>query len=187
MRKHTFGLTLLELLIAMIILTILVIGFSHVQFLSHIQVISADRRAKLQNDISLILEDISKSVLRATGNANDQGIVPIANGFKVRIDFNNPVTPGDFSDDTWVVYTLSNPTGPSTIDKRIGSGDTLHLVPRNIIPLPLATNFNYVILDNGTGIEITLTGRNNPAQPISVDNPEIQMKSRTYTHSASSN
>lgn len=186
MQKHTLGLTLLELLIAMIILTILVIGFSHVQFLSHVQVIGADRRAKLQNDISLILEDISKSVLRATGNVNDPGIVSIANGFQVRIDFNNPVTPGDFSDDTWVAYTLSNPGAPSTINKRIGTQATLRLVPRNIIPLPLAANFNFAI-DNGIGIEITFTGRDNPNQPRSVDNAEIQMRVRTYSHSASTN
>lgn len=65
--------TLIELLVAVSILGLLVIGLSNIDTFSHFQVISSDRRAKLQHDAAYVLEHMSKNVARGIGNEKING------------------------------------------------------------------------------------------------------------------
>lgn len=56
------GVTLVELLIAVVIFSLIVVGFSNIDTFSRYYVISSDRRAKLQNDASYVLEHMEKNI-----------------------------------------------------------------------------------------------------------------------------
>lgn len=67
------SITLIELLVAVSILGLLVIGLSNIDTFSHFQVISSDRRAKLQHDAAYVLEHMSRQIARAIGNERVYG------------------------------------------------------------------------------------------------------------------
>jgi len=166
MSRRTRGITLLELLVSLVLLSIITIGLSSIDLFGRFHVISSDRRAQVQNALSYVLEEMSKDVIRAKGDFGNPGIVPAGTGFSVRIDNNTPP----------VIYALSG----SQITK-----DGASLNSRDVIVPGPTPGFAYGILDNGVGIEIRLIGRYQPSQDASMDNPEIQMKTRVYSHSAS--
>ncbi len=65
--KHK-SLTLIELLIAVILLSVIVLAFSNIQIFGHFQVLTGDRRAKVQNEAARVLAHMSKEISRAIGN-----------------------------------------------------------------------------------------------------------------------
>lgn len=71
------GLSVFELLISLSIFSIMIIGFSSIDTFSHYHVISADRRAKLQNEVSYLLEHMAKNM---TGTYNPYIIPYVARG-----------------------------------------------------------------------------------------------------------
>ncbi|MFZ2356816.1 MAG: hypothetical protein WAW67_03210, partial [Candidatus Omnitrophota bacterium] len=100
--------SLLELLVALILLSILVLSISSVVNFSRYHVINADKRARIQNDVSFVLAHMRKSVQRGIGDSmTNKPLESIANGFKVRVDNNTTVTPGNYNDDWWLNYALS--------------------------------------------------------------------------------
>ena len=90
MKKFFRAVTLLELLIAIVLLSIVVLAIGNIQIFSRYHVITADRRAKLQNEASFALEHITKNIGKAIGNRDDWPvkIYNDANGIMVRIDSN---------------------------------------------------------------------------------------------------
>jgi hypothetical protein len=195
--------TLLELIIAMVLLVIIMLGFVSIDLFSRHHLFTADKRTKLQNELSLIAEHISKDVMRSTGDINNPGLffgtTPAPyneNMLVIRIDQNN--TPGDYSDDLLVGYARDgrvNHAGevfycPDTnYNHRAGEdgGEVRHQVLARHIP----TNaFNAtLILDpvSGTpiGVNVNITARENISQPASLDNPEVNMRSTAYSRSTS--
>ena len=169
--KHSI--TLVELLLAVALIGLLIVGISSLDSFARLNLITSDRRVQLQNELTLVLEDMSRSIFRATGNNIDRGIASIPNGFQVRVDNNN--TPEDYTDDDWIDYTLSG----NRINK-----DAASLNTRDIIISP--GGFNFTILDQGIGIEISLVGRFDPTQNVSIDNPGLEMRTKIYSRSASS-
>jgi Tfp pilus assembly protein PilW len=68
MHKNLKAITLMELLIAVILMTIVVLGLTNIDFFSRFHLISADRRANLQNEVSYILEHMVRQISQAIGN-----------------------------------------------------------------------------------------------------------------------
>ena len=177
------SITLVELLIAMLLVGIVLVGIATLENYTRFHLISSQRRVELQNELSFILEDMSKNIIRATGDINDSGIedlVPIDGsiGFRVRIDDNTPPTPSKYNDDTTIRYTLVG----NEIRK-----DGVGLSARDIIINPGGFVYSQPPLDNGIGIEITLTGRYDTTRAASLNNPQLELKTKVYSHSASSN
>ncbi len=65
---HQRGITLIEVLIAISLLSLIALGLTSIELFTRNHVTSSSRRAKLQNEISYALTHISKSLVRAIGN-----------------------------------------------------------------------------------------------------------------------
>lgn len=62
--------TLIELLLAIAILGLMILGISNLELFSRYQVTSSDRRAKLQHEASFVLEHMAKEIIKAIGDIN---------------------------------------------------------------------------------------------------------------------
>lgn len=67
------SITLTELLIAISLLGLLVIGLSSIDTFSRFHLMTSDRRAKLQHDAAFVLGHMSKEIARAIGNEKIDG------------------------------------------------------------------------------------------------------------------
>lgn len=198
MERRIKSVTLLELLIAMVLLLVIVLGLSSINLFSQFHVITADRWSRLQNETSLVLDHMQKNVMRASGFINNRGIVAWnpagGRGFRVRIDVNN--TPANYNDDTWVGYRQNagatqirfcNNINPATWQCIAGGWETLanHILP----PVPPPGGFTYAILgapNTAVGVNVTIIARWNPGRLRDLDNPELTKRAEMRSHSASS-
>ncbi len=173
MKNHK-SVTLVELLIAVVLLSVIVIGFSSIDTFSRLQVMSSDRRAKLQNDASYALEHMAKEISMAIGdfNYNPVTIEDSNKRIRVYIDANNDGQRNDYeiayqydSANYQIQYYSPYPSvTPETISKKIS-----------------ACVFNHTW--NGTKenfVKVDIAARWDPAQAVSLDNPEISMKNHIY-------
>ena len=197
------SLTLIELLVAIALLSLIVLAAASVQLFSHFHLLTADRQAQLQNEVSLTLEHMHKYVSQGVGLPT-LALETIADGFRVMVDLNptrSPAqlpTPQNLDDDNWIYYILngnnltcscievsaSSPTcfRPETLSTHIISN-----VERNgVLPAspPFDHGFYINLTDNHTQIEIGLVARFRPEQVVSLDNPQVVMKSRFYTQNS---
>ncbi len=200
------GLTLIELMIAIILMGMLVLGFYSIDLFSRYHVISSDKRAKLQNEISYALEYMSKYVQQSIGDVNNPPIKRYPDsgsqtGFQVRRDLNSPQTPSNLADDSWVSFSLSNneitaqcagpgcPFVSESLTKKISGS----FVADTVMPEtpPEGEGFYVRITDpgpnQGMAVDIGLKGRHSPAVAVSQDNPQVSMKTRLISSCSSAN
>jgi Tfp pilus assembly protein PilV len=184
--NRRLGVTLLELTIAVSLLGVIALALTSIQSFSQYHAIGSDRRAKVQNELSFVLEHIAKNVQRATGDYNNPPIQAITNGFRVRVDDNATPTPSTYTDDTWYSYVLSGYSlscNGEVLSTRIVSGVNSNYPTVS----PANTGFNYGLPDSGmTSISVMLRGRYYPADSVNIDNPETMMGSRFSTASSAS-
>ena len=185
--KRNSAITLLELIIAISLLGVVALGFTSIQNFARYHAIGSERRAKVQNELSFVLQHISKNIQRATGDGNNPPIAALANGFRVRVDANPTPTPANYGDDTWYNYTLSGNTfycNGEALSAYIVSGVNSSYPASE----PANVGFNYGLLDSGVPcVAVMLRGRYSPSSAVNADNPEITMGSRFCSVSASSN
>jgi len=195
------GLTLVELLIAVCIFALIVIGFSSIDTFSHYHVMSSDRRAKLQNDASYVLEHMAKEISKAIGDVNQttvdtSGISGDA-AVKVWIDGNPysipPTSPNGRRDayptDCQIAYRFRGATtgeiwycpectNDSCTACNPSWGDPSH--PENILSKRVSS-FSPIYSSGNDYVEIQLTACWNPAVTCgTLDNPQLTMKNRIY-------
>jgi len=187
MFKPLRSFTLIELLIVLIILFIMVFTFYTLENYGHSQLMRAQRRTKVQNELALATEHMSKYVQQTTGNINNPGIVTTGANLQVRVDFNQ--TPGNLVDDGWVNYALD------TVDPHVlkvdcigaacsfgtGHGETAEELSNKIV--------NFVVtINNVNSVDIDLRGRYNPAATVdNYKNPEVEMNTQVICNSQSTN
>jgi len=194
--------TLIELIIAVSLFGVLVVAFTSFDTYSRHHVIVSDRRARLQNELAYALEQMSKYVLQGTGNFNNQPLQQTTNGFRVRVDYwpySSPVqtpTPQNLNDDLWFNFSLNantlssictqvtpgvSPACPfaETLSTRIIAGVVYGPIPSNP-----TSGFYINFTDSNTMVEVGLVGRWNLSSAVSVDNPQVVMKSKVYSHSS---
>lgn len=196
--------TLLELLTAIILISIVVIGIVSIELFSRYQVLSSDRRARLQNEASSALEHISKQISLAIGNTvSDPAVRAYANGSGVRIRVDSNQNSMVDAADNWIAYRQENIGNPAT-DSEIryyenaGSGEvpagSYESIARKLvisqggsIGLEFIGSFNAQRWLTDRIIEAKVVCRFNPAQSASVDNPEVTMRTKIDMVSVSSN
>lgn len=179
--RHKKSVTLLELLIAISLLGILLLAFTSIDLFSRYHVLTADRRAQVQNEASSVIEHMTKNVLQGVGNIIQPPLEQINNGFRVRVDLRTPPTPAILTDDTWISYTLSGNTLSCSLNNETLSTFIVSGVVFGQMPSNPNSGFYINLTDNNTLIEIGLVARYRPNNSFSVDNPQITMKTRLYT------
>ena len=192
--------TLIELLVALSLLGLLVVGISSLNTYAQYHLITSDRRATVQNQLSLVLEYMSRDIVRATGDSSNPGIFYEGLGgpeFTIRVDGNLPPTPHDYSDDDFIRYEYLIAC-PSYKIKRIVTfydpakpQDIKVLNTRHVILDDANNGFTSNILpnaSNGIGIQVRLKGCYNPydiATCGSSNNPQLEMRTVVFSRSAS--
>lgn len=68
MKSKFIGMTLVELIVGIILLSIIILGLSQIDLFSRSQIFRTDRQAVLQNELSLIFNHMYKTGMRVVGN-----------------------------------------------------------------------------------------------------------------------
>lgn len=194
--------TLFELLIAIALLSIVLLAFSSIHIFSNAHVITADRRTKLQNEVSKILEHMTKNVQMGIGYPDNPALIASGNTFTVKAnpstfpEYWDP-TPSNPADDDKITYTLYDPTHTlsCTIIHWDGSSEPTEVLSRHIItgvalgpmPDPPVSGFYIDTSNNNSTVEIGLAARFDPDRSISIDNPQVSMKTRIYVRASAVN
>jgi type II secretory pathway pseudopilin PulG len=184
------SLTLLELLIALSLFSVIVLAFTSIQYFSRFHLVTSERQSLLQNELSLALEHMAKYVSQASGYPNRPAIErpPAPNNndrFRVWIDRNTPPTPENSGDDTPINYILDNNNRLyDDLDNVTFSTHILSGVVYGALPANPANGF-YINITNpgpsgGSMIEVGLVARWQPANGASLDNPQVVMKTSLY-------
>jgi len=184
--KNKSAITLLELIIAISLLGVVALAFTSIQNFARYHAIGSERRAKVQNELSFVLQHIAKNVQRATGDSSHQPIVLVSNGFGVRVDTNSPPTPSNYSDDTWYNYTLNGNT-ISCNTESLSAYIVSNANSNYPASAPTDNGFNYGLAVSGMPcVAVMLRGRYLPGSTANIDNPETTMGSRFCAPTASS-
>lgn len=109
------GTTLIEVIIAVVLMSIIVLGLGSINIFSHFHVTNSERRAKLQNDASQILEHMSKEISRAIGNELIYGSDTVAKQQNISGDYavwfyidGSPANgQRDTINDHWIAYRFT--------------------------------------------------------------------------------
>jgi Tfp pilus assembly protein PilV len=74
------AITLIELIISVVLLTMVMFGFYGIDIFSRQQFLAADKRAKVQNEANYVLSHISKHLLTAIGDFDNPALTITYNG-----------------------------------------------------------------------------------------------------------
>ena len=198
MIKKKCALTLVELMVSVIIVSIIVLSLYGILNSSYLQMTASVRRTKVQSDLAFALEHMSKYVQLGIGTAANHALsyTPIVTptGFSVRVDLNSPSTPASFVDDAIISYTISGNTLSASCSgtncpftSQVLSSLLLPGFSLSLIPAVPTMGFYAVISAAGNQLTVGLAGRFNPALAASFQNPQIVNKTRLICSSCSSN
>ena len=190
--------TFIELMIAIVLLAVIILAINNIDIFSRRHLISADQRAKVQNDVSRCLEHITKSAGTSIGNETAHGSNTTV---YVSPDSTNTTTLSFFTDtngngrmdpgagDYWVRYNL-NTTGYdfsycsqcANASCAVCSG-TEEVLAQGITALSAVKDFS-----EGNYMNVTLTGCWDPRQACNTsNNPGITMSTTLILPSLSTN
>lgn len=191
MRPRLKAVTLLELLIAITLLAVIVVAFTSIDVFTRFHVLSADRRAKIQNEVSFVLEHMNKNIAQAIGNRN---ALPINrtnfqdySALRIRIDSNNDGRL-NLTSDLQIAYAY-NPSGNQILYFNNTSNPTIY---ETISSGEITSNFNttYVIYSSQNNyLDITMDACWKPLNPPcgTSDNPSVTMNATIIMPSVSTN
>lgn len=208
----TKSLTLIELIVSIIIVTMTVLSFYSLETFSHGQMINSERRVRVQNQLAYALEHMSKYVQQANGDKNNPPIIYYPNpltptGFQVKYDCNSIQTPSDSTDDVWIYYTLNSSnhelsTGCSGANCGSCSPDrpVPPVFPGEVLSNKIIANFDnsimpanptkgfYVQVDSlGNLVDVGLVGRYDTSSSSALANPQVEMKTKIICNNSSTN
>ena len=181
--------TLLELLIAMSLLGLLVIGISSIETFSRYQLTSAGIRSRLQSEVSFLLEHMAKNINRAIGDYNNYPITNISDGIKIRID-SNPDGKLDDASDIEIAYRYNiTPYQVWYYENYLTPSSSYETIARNI------TVFNTPYSSSNNYVEVNATACACPDPPCesikepcgTMKNPNVTMTNRIEMPSVSTN
>lgn len=174
---HKKGLTLVELLLAVIVMSMIVLTAANVEVASRKMYFSADRQGQLQLRLSIAMEHTVRNISLVHGELNNPGIdVSLPNSIVFRRDQLNAgvFTPQDYSDDIWMRYwqDLANnlrfcPAWNIVPPAGCSSGETV--IANNITALQFIPHFTAT----QSYLEIIITG----TDPV---DPQATATLRTY-------
>ncbi len=197
--------SLIELVISIVIVGSLILAFFNFEAFTRMQVVDGDKRAKVQSQLVLTLEHMSKYIQQAGGDELNPPIELYPDdvdptGFQVRYDCNQPQTPDDLTDDIWIYYTLNSTTHElsvacsgicAKVPAEVLSTKIIGEFVNDLMPLsPVSDGFYAQIDAQGNYIDIGLAGRYNPALPVATgtnfSNPQVEIKTKVICNSSSS-
>jgi len=174
--------TLIELIIALVLLSVIILGLNSITLFSHFHVTSSDRRAKLQNEASLALEHMSKEISKAIGDVNNTPVIIEDSNRRIRIyiDANGDGQRNDYyiayqyqgSPDYHIRYYPNYPGSSEVIARKISSFNPSYNSVNNYITIQLTACWDpqTAVLPNG-----------------SIDNPCVNMNTSIKMPSVSTN
>jgi hypothetical protein len=188
--------TLLELLVAMSLLGLLVIGISSVETFSRHQLISANMRSKLQNEVSFLLEHMAKNINMAIGDSSnltvDTSSIDGDTAVRIFVDSaSGDLTPGDgrrgTTGDRWIAYRFR----PANVYQVAYYANYLTPSSSNEIIANHITDFTVSYSDSNNYVEVSTAACANPDDPLrpcgSMGNPNVTMTNRIAMPSVSTN
>ncbi|MFH0855044.1 MAG: hypothetical protein V1869_00795 [Candidatus Omnitrophota bacterium] len=183
------SLTLVELLIAISLLAVMILGVSNIDVFSRYHLITTDHRAKLQNDVSLCLEHMTKKLSGAIGNETLYGansavfISPNSTNtavLSVLADANGSGQRELIGGDYWIGYNFDSSAkqfrycGQCTSSLCSSCSVAQEVLARNITAFSASKDFS-----RGNYINVTLTACSDPtgatASCGSSNNPAVTM------------
>ncbi len=179
--RHNKSVTLVELLIAICIFSLIVIGFSSIDTFSQYHVITSDRRAKLQNDASYVLEHMAKEIGRAIGDANQSAVsVTTIDGdpaIIVWIDYNQDGKRDSVPSDRQIAYRYrSSPDYQMRYYSDYSGSSSYEIISRSIYGFTRSLTDDYVSVE----VSVCYDPDGSPAACGSLNNPALVMKNRIY-------
>ena len=96
----------MELIIAISLLGVILLGVTAFDVASRYFLKSNERKSQIVNELTFILEHLSKNINQAVGDISNPGIVKVEQDNRVLLHLRQDVlrTPNDYSDDLWVTY-----------------------------------------------------------------------------------
>lgn len=186
MHKRFKGITLIELLIAMVLLSIIVLGLNSIDFFSHFHLITSDRRARIQNEASFALEHMSKQITNAIGDLQSPPLQVYPGNREIRIRVDSDRDGYLDVDDLWIGYRqLGSQILFYPDATQLGNSEVIanHILAEGLKVdqcIDDACSASHINRFN-----ITVTARWNSAIPVSLENPEIVLRTTVVAHSVS--
>jgi len=217
MNRIIKGVTLIELLIAVVLLSIVALGLANIDIFTHSQVISADRRAKLQHEASLALEHMTKEISKAIGNemiddptVSDDGVNSVVKTQNIGgnsavwayIEGNPPDGKRDTVNDHWVAYRFTGASGNDRYQIRFCPQCTNNpctqcnpawsdnIIARNIMAFTIIKpNAGGPLNTNSVTVQVSACWDpdGDPRPCNTIDNPQVDMNTSIRMPSVSAN
>jgi len=180
MLNQNKSLSLMELIIALALMGLIILGINSINIFSLNHLLTADRRAKVQNEVSYVLECMTKEISRAIGNsANCPTNCPVSVlnmgtdiVLSARIDANKNGQSDSYPIDYDIVYWFDNTA--HTIDYCNNSSGAGNVQCTETLSQTI-TSFNPTYNKANNYVGVAITGRWDPNQAVSPDNPEVSM------------
>jgi Tfp pilus assembly protein PilV len=182
------SITLLELLICITLIGLIVLGFFNIHIFSRYHLVTATRRANLQNEVSYILEHMAKKISGAIGDVRNYPINFTDPFLTVRVDSNqngildatDNFSAYEYNSTQHLLRFCSNFTIPT---RTCNSG--YEVVSRHITS---SLNSTYVVFNNTTNymtVSINACWEPDRATCGQSENPTVTMTSRIKMPSVS--
>ncbi|MFA5272227.1 MAG: type II secretion system protein [Candidatus Omnitrophota bacterium] len=160
------ALTLTELIVAITLMGVIILGVVSFDFGSRNMLKSSERKTQVMNQAALILDRISKDALTGIGDLGAPAMNVTANALNIRQDDGDGVRESTASDPI-VSYVFDN--GAHTLTRTVGASPA-ETMSDNVV------DFTAIIFDNTALVTIQL--RPNPAIPENAfDNPQVTIQS----------
>jgi hypothetical protein len=191
------SITLMELLIALVLMGLVILGINSITIFSRYQLISLDRRIKVQNDLSFCLDHIAKRGLSTIGNEKvfgEKTAVVIETDTSLALYIDAPRSSLGIRDvnDYWIKYTFDKSSNRLLYCSNCGASSAClncreegkeEVLSGIITSFKPGKNFS-----EGNYVYVKISGRWDPSkEKDSVDNPEVIMRSTIYLPSVSTN
>lgn len=182
MNKGNRSLTLIELLSALVIFSLVVVGLGGVFVLSYREIIAAERMAVVQQEASLIVDHMTKNISQAIGSAATGAVYDAPpylgielsgnDSIRVRLDSDGDGRPLDNAN--WIAYRLNGTeVRYSTNYNRPGTGWP---VGGGEILSNRITQFEVALISQTNYITLIVIARYNPAAAAGRMNPQVTMQ-----------
>ena len=174
--------TLLELVISLAILGILVLSFTSIDLFSRFHVISADRRAKIQNEASNAIEHMAKQISRGVGTVATVPVIintpPTGDRIKVRTDQNLNGIIDDNTATCFISYRFNAATNQIVFFPQYSiAGWSNAPANEQVAAQIVACAFTYNAANDFVTVDLTACW--NPLSPLTCgnpDNPSVQIR-----------